>query len=436
MTRAVAISAVLACLVMGCVSLGPAQTTLPSQPTLPASFSITTQAPIPSVSVTAAPTAAPEPTATPPQEATPGATVAPTVTAPSDTPAATLTPAPSVAVIEDFGADELLFADDFSDPTSGFGVGTTAGGTVAYVDGALQFDTAADGAWMWSRRTHSEASPVIRVEADMTPSADGYAGLLCANSDDELWGAVTNTAGMWAFVGLDSEGVSILTSNLEADWDLAPGVTTSIVLDCAGAETGAFRMQLSLPGSGLAALYETSDGPDTFDRVGVYAESSGHPFQLLADNLAAYGGDGENGMSPAAQALLLHVPADWRPDCFETPPPAFDTGALAALACQLTDGSSNVVDFVQFDTQANMDSAYQARVDTWAVDSTATCATGPNEGPYTIDTATAGRILCAPQTSGIRLDWTHDALWILSTLTNFDGSYPDIYQDWQIAGPE
>lgn len=196
-------------------------------------------------------------------------------------------------MIEDFGANELLFVDDFSDAASGFGVGSTAGGTVAYVDGALQFDAAADGAWMWSRRTHAEASTVIRVEADLTPSADGYAGLLCASSDDEMWGAVTNTAGIWAFVGLDSEGVSILASNLEADWDLAPGATTSIALDCAGGETGGFRMQLSLPDSGLAALYETSDGPDTFDRVGVYAESSAHPFQLLADNFAAYGGGPE-----------------------------------------------------------------------------------------------------------------------------------------------
>jgi len=83
-----------------------------------------------------------------------------------------------------------------------------------------------------------------------------------------------------------------------------------------------------------------------------------------------------------------------------------------------------------------MDSAYQARVDTWAVDPTTSCQSDPNEVTYTIGGTTAGRILCAPQTVGIRFDWTHDALMILSTLTDFDGSYGDAYEDWLIAGPE
>jgi hypothetical protein len=37
--------------------------------------------------------------------------------------------------------------------------------------------------------------------------------------------------------------------------------------------------------------------------------------------------------------------------------------------------------------------------------------------------------------AGIRLDWTDDRLSILTTLTDFEGSYPDTYSDWQAAGP-
>lgn len=432
MARSVAISAVIASVLIGCVSLGPGQTT---QPTLAPSFAITT--PAPSASATLAPTASPASTATPTEEATPSTTAVPTV-GPSVTPAPPLTPAPSLAVIEDFGADELLFTDDFSDPTSGFGIGANSGGTVGYVDEELQFDLATDDSWMWSRRAHALRWNVIHVEADVTPSANGYGGLLCADDEEELYGAVANTSGMWAFVSLDDDGVNILASNLEAGWPMAPGTTTRMALDCSGTQIGSFRMQLSLPDVGMAAIYEgaAGEGDDGFDRVGVYAEASVHPFQLRVDNLAAYGGEGDTSTSPEARALLLHVPADWRPDCFETPPPAFDSGALTSLSCPLADGRSNVVDFVQFDTQENMDAAYQARVDTWAVDSTASCQSGPNEGNYTIGGLTAGRILCAPQTSGIRFDWTHDELLILSTLTDFDGSYPSVYQDWLVAGPE
>lgn len=422
MTRSFFVSAVVASLVVGCVSLAPGT----AQPSAPPSFGITTPAP-----------ATPVATATPAPIATP--TAAPTETptsAASITPEPPLTPAPSSGTIGDFGADTLLFADDFSDDTSGFGVGTNSGGTVAYVNGALQFDTLSQGSWMWSRRSVDTFSNVIHVEASFTPSAFGYQGLLCARSDDELWGGVANAAGIWVFIKLTEDGAAILTSNQQVGFEITPAETTRIALDCAGTDTGLFRMQLSLPDVGLVATYEDTEGPENFDRVGVYGESSAHPYMLRTDDLFAYGGEGNTTMSPAALALLQHVPAAWRPDCFETQPNPFESGALASLSCALADGRSDVADFAQFDTQENMDAAYQARVDTWAVASTASCESGPNEVSYTIGGTTAGRILCAPQTVGIRVDWTHDALTILSTLTDFDGTYGDAYQDWLFAGPE
>ena len=345
---------------------------------------------------------------------------------------------PTPGAIEDFGAGTLLFFDDFSDPSSGFGVGTNSGGSVAYDEGVLGFETASEQAWIWSRRLLGEFSTVVRVEGVFVPSASGFFGLLCARSDDELFGAVVNTEGGWFFLQLTSDGATILTSNPNAGWSVPAGLATSVALDCAGTELGPMRMQVSLPDQGVAAIFDGGEGPVDFDRVGVYAESSTHPWSLGFDNASARSGTGEIGTSPGAQALLVHVPAAWRNDCFESEPSAFAPGGLAAVSCPLSEvgGQSNFADYVQFDSQANMDAAYQGRVESWAVESTASCQTGPNEVTYTIGGTTAGRILCAPQTSGIRFDWTLDSLLILSTLTDFDGNYGDAYADWLIAGPE
>ena len=40
-----------------------------------------------------------------------------------------------------------------------------------------------------------------------------------------------------------------------------------------------------------------------------------------------------------------------------------------------------------------------------------------------------------PVGGGTRLFWTYDDLLILSDLDDNDGSYPDMYADWLIAGP-
>lgn len=444
MTRALAITVVVASMLAGCVSLGTASPS-PSV-TAPPSFGITTQAPSlgPTATPTVAPTATAAPTDTPTAPATatlvpptPAATVTPTTAAtePATIPP-TQQPQGSPGAIENFGADTLLFADDFSDDTSGWGTGTNAGGVVAYVDEALQFDTSAQGAWMWSRRLNATAYNVMHVEAEFTPSAAGYQGLLCARSDNELWGGVANADGLVAFIKLTGDGATILTSGTLVGWEIAPTQTTRIALDCAGTATGSFRMQLSLPDIGLAQSYEGTDGPDMLDRAGIYAESSADPWTLRVDNLFAYGGDGNGAMSPAASALLQHVPADWRDSCFETAPNPFETGADAALSCSVPTGRSEIADYVQFDTKDNMDTAYQARVDAYAVDPTASCQSGPNETSYTIGGSPAGRILCAPQAVGVRDDWTLDTLKILTTLTDFDGSYSDTYADWLVAGPE
>lgn len=436
MARSLLVGAVVVFSLVGCVGIAPGT---PAPPTTQVSLGATT--PAPTAAQTAAPTATPAPVATP--TAAPP-TVPPVTAEPSTEATAPATGGPpsaepSAGVIEDFGADTLLFSDDFSDDTSGWGVGTTAGGTVAYVDGALQFDTAANAAWMWSRRTANSASSVMHVEGDFMPSAFGYQGLLCGDSDAELWGAVSNAAGIYLFAKLTSGGVSLLTGNQVTGFEIAPGETTRIALDCAGTDTGQFRMQVSIPDVGVAAIYEGAEGEGaaSFDRAGIYSEASADPYSLKVDNVSVYGGTGDATMSVAAQALLLHVPAAWRDACFESPSSVFTTGALATVSCPLTDGRSDIVEYTLFESAEDMDAEYQNRVDTWATDTTVQhCDTGPDEEAYTAGGVDAGRVMCAPQTAGTRMDWTYDPLLILSTLTDFEGSYADMHEDWQIAGPE
>ena len=437
MIRSALFVAVLAAVLVGCVSVTNPIVT-PAIPTLPGrTQGVTTPAPAtPAATPTSAPTPTAEqtaePTAEPTEEPTAEATEEPTAEATPEGPAAT------PAAIEDFGATDLLFADDFSDDSSGWGVGTNAGGTIAYASGALQFDTAEDGSWMWSRRATPELQNVLHIEADLTPSAAGYQGLLCADKDDILWGAIANDEGTWAFIKVTADGFTALSTNQDQGFAIVPGETTRMGLDCQGTAAGEFRMQLSLPDLGAATLYEgaTDDGAAQFDRAGVYSESRADPYSLRVDNLFAYGGTGETTtMSDAAAALLEHVPSDWQPDCFESVGNPFDEGITAAISCTLTDGRSDFVDYLQFDTKDNMDTTYQQRVDIYSVESTDSCETGPDETGYAIGGSEAGRILCAPSVIGVRSDWTHDDLMILTTLTDFEGSYEDMYQDWLIAGP-
>jgi hypothetical protein len=241
------------------------------------------------------------------------------------------------------------------------------------------------------------------------------------------------------FIKLGSGGSTLLDSGQQDGFRVPTTGPSIIALDCAGTATGAFRMQLSFPTIGLATTYEVAsgEGPENFDRVGIYAESAAEGYSLLVDDLSAYGGTGSTDMSPAAVALLQHVPSTWRDLCFESPSSIFEDGAEATLSCLLTGNTSDFAEYTQFDTKEHMDAAYQTRVDAWATDTDVqNCDTGPDEGAYNIGGQPAGRILCAPQTEGTRLDWTHDELLILSTLTDFEGSYADMYADWQDAGPD
>jgi hypothetical protein len=83
-----------------------------------------------------------------------------------------------------------------------------------------------------------------------------------------------------------------------------------------------------------------------------------------------------------------------------------------------------------------MDADFDENVDRYASDQpTGNCRTGPNQDEWNRDGEVLGRLLCAPQTVGIRFDWTHESGAILSTLIDFDGDYDTTYDTWVNAGP-
>jgi hypothetical protein len=417
-------------LVIGCVSIAPTAPT--AQPTSP-SPAIATLPPLPAPS--AAPTLAPTATAA----STPTATPSPTSTA-SVAPVATPPSAQaSPAGVENYGATTPLFDDTFDDTTSGWAVGTNDGGTVSYGDSALEIDTTSDGAWESTRRLTGTTSNAVQLETVYTPIGAGYVGLLCANSDDELWGAAANSDGQYSFIKLGPDGATVLQNGQMDSLKTATTGAARFAIDCAGTKTGSFHMQLFAPGTNEGVQYfaPVDEGPTSFDRVGIYAESTTEPFSLSVDYVLAFGGTGDTSMSSDAAELLTHVPTEWQRLCFESFASAFVVGARGDLLCQLSGGKSDYAEYTSFDNQANMDASFQNMVTRWAVpESGVNCDTGAHIGTYSIGGETAGQVMCAPAITGTQFFWTDNNLLIMSQLSDLEGSYADMYSDWLQAGPD
>jgi len=420
-------------LVVGCVSIDPGLPT--AAPSLPIPTGVETLPPIPQTQEPA--TSAPTDDPTLPPESTPSIepSVAPSEQ-PTDGPLPTAQSTPGG--VENYGAATPLINDGFNDPTSGWGVGTNDGGSVAYGDGTLEIATATEGAWEWTRIMTGSTDNAVHVETLWEPTGSGYQGLLCANSDDELWGAEANENGNYRFIRLDAEGAHVLAEGQIEELAVSEFGNARLAVDCAGTGAGTFKMQISSAGTNVGTEWfaEPGEGPESFDRVGIYAESTGHPYSLSVDFVLAFGGDGDTSMSPEAVELMTHIPADWQPDCFDAFASYYATGWQADILCQLFDGRSDYAEYTTFDTKANMDAYFNYVLGKWPLPAPSeSCESGPFQGGYTIGGEPAGQLLCTEHVTGTQLVWTHDDLLIFSQLIDNDGSYPDMYADWLIAGP-
>jgi hypothetical protein len=390
--------------------------------------------------------------------------VATPTTAPTITAAPTPTTAPTPEPTEDpgdpgFDQRDVDFIDDLGDPsghcTTGpaqdppvypedcWGVGTNSGGSVAYEGGSLHFDTIAGGAWLLSRRLANSVSATMRVIAEFYPTDEGRFGVMCGSGDERMFGAIVSTDGSWAIVKLGDLGAEELFGDPQAGLDIRAGQSTPVALECTGTATGALRLTLWVGESGPVATWTQPNGPENFDRAAIYLDSSGGPASVRMDNVAVFGSQIEDGSFNAeAEDLLAHVPEDWQPSCHQgLVPPYLARTAEAVVTCFLSNTNADgaeLAEYVSFASAADMDLAFQRRVDAFGSgDTDNTCDVGPTETPWHFgeDGPDIGRLLCAGQFAGIRFDWTDNRLNILSSMVDFDGNYARTYDDWQVAGP-
>lgn len=399
-----------------------------------------TLAPTPASTPSASLTAPPTPTASPTLTLAPTASPTP-ASSPSASPTQGGTPSASPAT----ELDEL-FRDDFSDPASGWGVGQVGdSGSIAYIDGALQLrnEAGATGVQsLWSRRAFgSGPHTAARLEASIVADAAGIGGLMCGSGGDEFLGMLLSTDGRWFALHLSStSGASELRVLDSGSYDgelFVVGEPLDIVVACAivGSQIS-IGLAAGSPATQVALF--VGDSPVTgFDRAGIYAEGLALPYTQRVDDFVAQGGQAPG--DPLQAELLGHIPAAYRTECQETPVSASEPGALLAIACFLSDGSgpgAEVVEYVLFEDGTSMDAAYDARLAAWGGQSAgASCREGPAASSYTANGEQLGRVFCGLQGSLIRMDWTDERLNILTSATDFDSVYAELYETWQQAGP-
>ncbi len=420
-------------LVVGCVSVGPSETTAPTTAATAApSLGVTTPAPAtetPTVAPTATPAPTPTPTPTPAPTAAPTeeATVVPESVAPSVVPPSS---GPS-------SSDEL-FADDFSDPSSGWEELDQDFASVTYDSGVLAFRYNDSGAWAFTVRSLDVPESTLVLAADFSPQSDGVFGLLCGDSNSaKFYGAVVGSDGGLVFLETDNGTINVLQRYDEMGLDVSIGGSNPLALECSATPDGVVQMVVGLSKTGPVAVHrESSTGITSFDTTGMYGEASSDGYTLTVDTVAAWGvGGADATMSDGAQMVLAHIPSELQQNCYESP--IWNTDAQFVVTCiEQTEGTgAELAQYKQYADADGMNSDYQGTVSAFGVTSTGSCQSGPNEAGWTLNEQPGGRVQCAPQTVGIRFDWTDDQSGILSTLIDFDGSYQDTYNQWQDAGP-
>jgi hypothetical protein len=338
-------------------------------------------------------------------------------------------------------ANDLLFLDNMDDPGSGWSDLSAELAAIAYADSAVRISILQHPAFAYSERDLGAEYGVVLSFGEFNPTAQGSAGVLCiapgeAGASGLAYGAVFTPLGGVIFISIDNGQIGILESNDSTGVTLPIGASTVYGLACGGTSTGALRLVAFGAASGPLASYQIDTGPETFRSVGMYGESLEEGFTLNVETAAAYGIPGSDvAMSAEGQALLTHVPADWQQFCIESPSTATET---AAVVCFLQQNGTGVeiASYESYATNEDMDATYQRRVSDFGVESTGSCQSGPNETTWSIDEVVYGRVQCAPQQVGIRVDWSDNRLGIMSTLVDFEGDYQAAYDTWVNAGPE
>ncbi|MBF8255666.1 MAG: Protein kinase protein, partial [Anaerolineales bacterium] len=109
------------------------------------------------------------------------------VATPTAPPTQVVAPADTAAPTIEVAGPSLPFTDDFSDPSSGFGVEQDEDGRVAYVDGTLQIEILTPGIeWFSPHKSVAERDLVIEVEARVLEGPPGSEiGVVCRWQDED-----------------------------------------------------------------------------------------------------------------------------------------------------------------------------------------------------------------------------------------------------------
>jgi LCCL domain-containing protein len=358
--------------------------------------------------------------------------------------APTPSPAPSAAAGTGYGANTLLFSDDFSDTSGGWATDSGPSGTIAYESEKLAVDLAADVSYI-STSGPIDATPwdVVRIEATLTATGgDGanYAGLLCGASAEDAAGAVVGTDGVHAFIQRTGTNYTALEVTQGVAGSLFQNdVAARLTLECAGTSTGPLRLRLSFDGT-LVDEYSGTTGPQNFQTASAYVEGkTGSSFTL--DDVSVFGGFAA-GLPPLATGdlaeLLAHVPAAFNVNCHEVT--TFAAGEVIAASCT-PDIVSGYVTYTLFETDGHASDAWLADLDFFGNGVTGSdCAAGPCLVAYVGTSGLVeGRYFSNNYTgvdpNGLIAYWFDAGEKIEAGLTVYDTTFAELYDLALQAGP-
>ena len=297
---------------------------------------------------------------------------------------------PSSAPSAGYGADTLLFSDDFNDTSGGWDVATGPNGSVAYDSEKLAIDLTGDVSYLsTSGPIASTPWDVVLIEAKLTSTGGNgtnYVGMLCGTSAEDAAGAVVGTDGILAFIQRTGANYSALKAEQGALL-IQNDVPAQVALECAGMSTGSLRLRVSVNGAPLAE-YIGDAGPQNFQTVSVYVEGkTGASFTL--DDVSVFGGDAAGlpplptsapsptaaGPSSGDPAVLAHIPPAMNVACHEAT--TFAGGEVASVQCTPSSIDGYIV-YTLFDTEDSAMDAWFGNLDYFGEGVTGSdCAAGP-----------------------------------------------------------
>lgn len=357
---------------------------------------------------------------------------------PSSAPGNTGT-APPVAGVTSLGANDSIFQDDFTDEGHWGTQESGATGTVTYVNDALQITVTSDSQGLWSYHQFPASEPVMRVEGTVVLSpGSGAAGYQCGSTNDDYLFGVVNGGNEWVIGHIHDNATTVLTRGpLASHVDTGQGGSAHIAVECAVTGGATDRIVLWVDD---ALVADVRDAPKVgpYDRASAFVTTDRAPFSASFDDVSVSVGDtyAPQGPETAVSELLRHVPSDIQDACIPQQPAA-GSGTLAGVLCKPA-GDADQAEYYQYDSAQTMTSAFRSILPDPSQTPGQSCETGPSVVAYTIDQQSAGQLACFPNPGslgGILFMWTDTKLAILSFGVTIDGSYADLFDWWQGAGP-